>query len=287
MVHPCDVEPRAAAYRLGMTEQIYGGGTFGINPAENYERFFVRWIGAPVAERFIEHAAPREGDRVLDVACGTGVVTRLLADRVGKHGSVAGLDINPAMLAMARAVAGPQRSIAWHESSAESMSLSDGSFDLVTCGMGLQFFANKLAALREMRRVLAKDGRLAVDVPGPVPPVFGVIADALGRHIDRDLAGFCHIVFSLHEADELRELATAAGFTDPHVVSETLRLSVPPPAEFLWGYFACTPFAATIAAADPSRRTALEREVVEGLQPFVGANGELMLAVRMNTLTAT
>jgi hypothetical protein len=140
---------------------------------------------------------------------------------------------------------------------------------------------------REMRRVLAKDGRLAVNVPGPVPPVFGVIANTLRRHIDRELAGFCHIVFSLHEADELRELATAAGFTDPHVVSETLRLSVPPPAEFLWGYFACTPFAATIAAADPSRRTALEREVVEGLQPFVGANGELMLAVRMNTLTAT
>jgi SAM-dependent methyltransferase len=287
MVDSCDVGPRTAAYRFDMTEQIYGGGTFGINPAENYERFFVRFIGAPVAKRFIEHAAPRQGDRVLDVACGTGVLTRLLADRVGTRGSVAGLDINPAMLAMARSAAGPERKIAWHESSAESMPLPDASFDLVTCGMGLQFFANKLAALRQMRRVLAKGGRLAVDVPGPVPPVFGVIAEALARHVDRDSAGFCHIVFSLHEADELCELATTAGFTDPHVESETLRLSVPPPAEFLWGYFACTPLAATIAAADKNRRAALERDVVEGLQPFLAPNGELTLAVRMNTLTAT
>ena len=270
----------------GMSEQIYGG-TFGINPAENYESFFVRWIGGPVAKRFVEHAAPREGDRVLDVACGTGVLTRLLADRVGARGSVAGLDVNPAMLAMARSFAGPERSIAWHESSAESMPLPDDSFDLVTCGMGLQFFANKLAGLREMRRVLAKDGRLAFDVPGPVPPVFAVIAEALGRHVDRDLAGFCHIVFSLHDPDELRELARAAGFSNPQVESETLRLSVPPPAEFLWGYFACTPFAATIAAADQNTRAALERDVVEGLQPFLATNGGLTLAVRMNTLTAT
>ena len=72
------------------------------NAAENYERYFVPTIGMAWATALLDAAELHTGDRVLDVACGTGVVTRLAADQVGPDGAVAGLDINPAMLAVAR-----------------------------------------------------------------------------------------------------------------------------------------------------------------------------------------
>jgi ubiquinone/menaquinone biosynthesis C-methylase UbiE len=76
---------------------------------------------------------------VLDVACGTGVVSRLAVERVGAKGTVAGLDINPGMLAVARSVTPPRMTIAWRQGSAESMPLPDAAFDVVVCQLGLQF----------------------------------------------------------------------------------------------------------------------------------------------------
>src|SRR5512146_3463808 len=107
--------------------------TYSGSAPENYERYFVPQIGAPLAADLLEIAALRPGERVLDVACGTGVVARLAAQRVGPTGSVAGLDLNPGMLAVARSVAPSDSSIQWYESSAEAMPLSDETFDAVLC----------------------------------------------------------------------------------------------------------------------------------------------------------
>src|SRR3546814_6159009 len=79
------------------------------------------------------NAALREGERVLDVACGTGVVTRLASEQVGATGAVSGLDVNPGMLAVARAATPEGMSIEWHEANAEAMPLPDASFDVVLC----------------------------------------------------------------------------------------------------------------------------------------------------------
>ena len=85
----------------------------------------------------MEAAAIRPGERVLDVACGTGIVTRLAQERVGSEGTVAGLDPNPEMLAVARQAAPPEPRIDWYEAPAEAIPLPDESFDVVLCGMGL------------------------------------------------------------------------------------------------------------------------------------------------------
>src|SRR5215207_7678703 len=119
---------------------------YGGSAAENYERYFVPAIAAPLAAELIEVAALDAGERVLDVACGTGIVTRLAAERVAPSGSVAGLDVNPAMLAVARTVAAPGAAIEWHQSDAQATRFPDDAYDAAVCQMGLQFFPDKPAA---------------------------------------------------------------------------------------------------------------------------------------------
>jgi len=202
--------------------------TFGGNPAENYERYFVPAIGLPVALDLIEAAALTPGERVLDVACGTGIVARLAAGTRNESGSVAGLDVNPGMLAVAREVTPENVDVDWYQAKAEAMPLPDDAFDVVLCQMGLQFMPGRVSALREMRRVLAAEGRLVLNVPGPIPPAFEVLADALARHISLGAAPFVQTVFSLHEVKELWQLASDAGFEEVDVMKATKPLKLPP-----------------------------------------------------------
>src|SRR6266702_1414730 len=136
---------------MGTSASAVSFKSYGGNAPENYERYFVPVIGTPFARALLEVADLGHGERVLDVACGTGVVTRLAAEHVGSEGAVAGLDLNPGMIAVAR-TAVPDPSIAWYEGNAESIPLPDGSFDALLCSLGLQFVSDKDAAVREMHR---------------------------------------------------------------------------------------------------------------------------------------
>ena len=251
---------------------------FGGSAPENYERFFVPVIATPLATNLIDTAALRRGERVLDVACGTGIVARLAAERVGDTGTVAGIDLNPGMLEVARSVTPSSMVIEWHQSSAEAISLQDEAFDVVLCQMGLQFVPDKLAALREMQRVLAPGGRLIINVVGPKPPVFAILAEALARHIKPELSAFVDLVFSLHDTGELQHLISGAGFREVAIRSDTQTLRLPAPEEFLWQYVLSTPLANAVAQVDSERRYALERDVVAKWQAFV-EDGALTLQV--------
>ncbi len=252
---------------------------------ENYERYFVPAIGAPLATDLGDAAALRPGERVLDVACGTGVVARLAAERVGATGTVAGIDINPGMLAVARSVTPGGTPIEWYESSVEELPLPDESFDVVLCSLGTQFFPGRLAALREVRRILAPGGRLVFNAPGPAPRIFVVLAEALARHVAPELAAFVNQVFSLHDTGELEQLIRDAGFREGAARSNTTALRLPAPEEFLWQYVHSTPLVGAVAQADEESRAALERDVVAGWQPFV-EDGALLLRLDISVATA-
>lgn len=267
-----------------MEQKVYGP-SFGASPAENYQRFFVPSIGRPVADDLIAVADLRPGQRVLDVACGTGVVTRLAAERVGAAGAVAGLDVNPGMLAVARSQAPTDTPIEWHQANADSIPLPDEAFDVVLCQMGLQFITKKLAALREMRRVLKPGGRALVNVPGPKPAPFAVLTDALASHLSPQAASFGDLVFSMHDADELSELMRSAGFRKVDVQAKSKSLRLPAPEDFLWQYLYSTPLAEAVAQAGEVKRDALEREVSAKWQEFV-TDGSMLLQVGMTTAIA-
>lgn len=127
---------------------------------ETYEEALVGPLFRPFAELVIEAIKPARGEQVLDIACGTGIVARLARERVGATGKVVGVDANPGMLGVARTLA---PGIDWRQADAAALPLAaNEQFDVVTCHQGLQFFPDKPAAVREMRRALKPGGRLAV-----------------------------------------------------------------------------------------------------------------------------
>lgn len=135
------------------------------NPAEGYESYMVPTLFGPWATKLIEAADPQPGERVLDLGCGTGIVARQVAWRLGTGGAVTGIDLSPDMLAVAQASAAREgAAIEWCQGSAETLPFPEQTFDLVLCQFALMFFADKAAALAEMRRVVTRNGRVLVSV---------------------------------------------------------------------------------------------------------------------------
>jgi ubiquinone/menaquinone biosynthesis C-methylase UbiE len=126
--------------------------------AELFQRYVVPRITSLWAKDLVDRACVQAGESVLDVACGTGVVTRLAAEQSG-NGRVVGLDLNADMLRVARGVTHVGGiSIEWYEGSALALPFKDGAFNIVLCQLGLQFFPDKYLALHEMARVLSFGG---------------------------------------------------------------------------------------------------------------------------------
>jgi ubiquinone/menaquinone biosynthesis C-methylase UbiE len=249
--------------------------TFTGSAAETYQRFFVPAIAMPVSVPLLDVAKLQAGERVLDVACGTGVIARRAAEQVGPTGSVTGVDLSPDMIDVAKGVEAPDGAhVEWHVGDAAALPLPDATYDVVLCQMGLMFVEDRPAALTEMRRVLGSGGRAVVSTPGPIQPVFQILESSIEEHIDPSLGRFVAGVFSMHDADEVSALLTSAGFTAVTATTVPVELRLPSPADWLWQYVNLTPIGPLVAAADPQAQAALERHVVEAWQPYV-ARGRL------------
>jgi hypothetical protein len=133
--------------------------------------------------------------------------------------------------------------------------------------------------------VLVPAGRLVLNVPGPTPPIFDILARGLARHVKPEVAGFVHQVFSLHEATELKDLLSGAGFVDVAIRAGDEKLHLPAPEEFLWQYVHSTPLVAAAAELTANVRAEFARDVVIEWEPFVERDA-LILPLRIVTATA-
>jgi len=257
--------------------------------AENYERYLVPAVFRPWATDLLDLAAPRQGECVLDVACATGIVARLAAERVGAIGKVVGLDLNPAMLAVAGSVTPEGASIEWRQANAEDMPLADAAFDLVLCQQGLQFFPNKPVALREIHRVLTPGGRLALSVWRDIQhiPGYTAFADALERYVSPESAAFFYMTASLDSSEELQSLMEGEGFQEVTVRSASRKLHFSSPEAFVWEVVQSTPLAwmTAVAQSDDSTRESVVNEVAARLHPYVDDEG-LAFPIEARVVTA-
>lgn len=251
-----------------MTDVSYR--TYTGTAAANYQRYFVPAIATPVSAPLLDAADLRSGERVLDVACGTGIIARLAAERVGPIGAVTALDLAPDMIDVARATPAPTApAIDWRVGDATALPLPDDGFDVVLCQMGLMFMQDRVGALAEMRRVAAPGGRVVVSTPGAIQRPLEIMEEAIVEHISAELGGFVRAVFSLHDPDAVAALLRDAGLRDVTGTATTATLRLPAPAEFLWQYISYTPMAPFVAQAPAAAQAAMERHVVDGWQPFM------------------
>ncbi len=188
--------------------------------AEVYEEFFVPALFREWAPRVAAAAAIRPGQKVLDVACGTGVLAREAASRAAPGGEVCGLDRNEGMLAVARREA---PGIAWRQGLAEALPYDARRFDAVISQFGLMFFDDRRRALQEMLRVLRPGGRLAVAVWDRLEtsPGYAAMTALLQRLFGERVAAGLRAPFVLGDADELRALFAAAGMPEVRIATET------------------------------------------------------------------
>lgn len=184
--------------------------------AEIYERDFVPALFAPWAPILVGAAEIGLGDAVLDVGCGTGVVAREALRRAGAGGSVTGIDLNPGMLATARQLA-PE--IVWREGDAAALPFEDASFDVVVSQFMLMFVPDRVAALKEMRRVLRPGGRLGLAVWDAIDraPPHKLLAGILGRRAGAEAEDMLNAPFALWDAEALAGLLAESGFAGARI----------------------------------------------------------------------
>jgi SAM-dependent methyltransferase len=199
--------------------------------AEVYEEFFVPALFLEPARYVARAAEIRPSDAVLDVACGTGVLARAAARYIGSGGSVTGLDRNESMLAVARRLA---PAIHWQHGLAEDLPFADQRFNRVLSQFGLMFFDDRSAALREMKRVLRRDGRLFVAVWDGLErsPGYHAMVMLLDRLFGARIADALRAPFVLGDTDILRSTFAAAGLRGERI--ETMDVGAHFPSLDAW-----------------------------------------------------
>ncbi len=206
------------------------------NPAETYDHYLGPAIFQPLSTFMLERAAPRAGERVLDLACGTGIVTHQLPPLVGESGKVVGVDLAPPMLAIASAKDAPAGcAIEFRQGNGCALvELDNGSFDLLVCQQGLQFFPERDTGASEMRRVLASGGRAVVACWRSLEHqgLFQQLVETQARLLDIPLDKAA-MPFSFGDADALKTTLEDAGFASVEIVEHEITARFPEPDKFV------------------------------------------------------
>jgi ubiquinone/menaquinone biosynthesis C-methylase UbiE len=211
-----------------MTNVESGFQLKGVGP-EAYERYMVPIHCLALADDLLDRVHVRPRERVLDVACGTGIVSRNAAQRVGPLGHVTGIELNPTMLEVARHAATYFDQIEFVEGDALALPVEDGHFDVAVCQQAIMFIPDREQAIREMHRALKPGGRVGLNVfrtPEHVPS-FAYLIEALDTHAGAEIADFMRAPFVMESVEQMRSLFAQAGFEDIEVTIRVDELRYP------------------------------------------------------------
>jgi SAM-dependent methyltransferase len=268
-----------------MTNQQSSGFQVGLGVPDHYDAYV-----APLMKPFIAAllaAVVRPGQRLLDVACGTGFATRAASCVIGSGGSIAAVDINPGMIEKARSQT-TQIDVEWQVGSALELPFEDGSFDAVICQQGLQFFPSPADGLAEMHRVLRPGGSLGATVWAPIhlSPYLAAQASMMTEYCGI-APGVLEQAIPPEGEALLHGWATDAGLPDPHI--ETLQLGVefPPLREHIVNHLRALPWSAPFFALSHTTQAAAVHAMADSLATFIQPDGSAHIPTASLLLRAT
>lgn len=239
------------------------------NAPQIYETQKVPALFRPLAEITLRHVNIPEGSRVIDIACGTGIVGRLAAEKAGRSGSVVGVDLNAGMIEVARQkrpTSGAAMEL--HQGDAATLPFPDDSFGIAFCQQGLQFFPDKIGALREMRRVLGPGGSATLTVWSEVPPWAVAIANGLTRYVSADAAKQSLGPFTFNDTGVIHGLLVEAGFSDIHMDILVVDRNIGPAEIAIPEEMASAAYATDVAKLDIATRTVMIKEIGAALSKY-------------------
>lgn len=245
-----------------MTFQLEG------NAPEIYEKVMVPlWFGR-WAKALVDSLSLQVSEKVLDVACGTGVTARLAKAKVGSEGEVVGLDINTSMLTKAKQIA-DGLDITWIESDAGDIDLPPGYYDVILSQHGFHYFPDKPAALCEFHRLLSPGGRMAFSIWDGHSPYTMAICAAVERYISPEIAQKQRSQRETPTADELATQVKQAGFREVEILRQELKIDVPLADEFVPLHLGSMPIADAFLAMSNKAKELLIRDVAEAMNEYV------------------
>jgi ubiquinone/menaquinone biosynthesis C-methylase UbiE len=255
--------------------------------AAAYERYLVPTLLDGWAADLVAAVDVQPGQRVLDAACGTGIVARHAARRLDGEGHVAGVDVNPAMLEVARE-RGADLPITWEQAPVERLPFPDASFDVVLCQQALQFFPDRPAALAELFRVAAPGARLGVNTCRALEhqPGYRALVDVLARHVGVQAAVVTASPYALGDGDEVRALVEKAGFGEVHVHIAVWGARFASPAAFLRAETSSSPLGDLVTALDADVQDALVDDLAAALRRHTD-DGGVVFPFETTVVTAT
>lgn len=250
--------------------------------AEVYEHKFVPALFGEWAEHLVAAAHIAPGQAVIDVACGTGVVARAVAERLAGSGRVVGVDINEGMLTVARSI---RPEIEWHHGDAADLPFADASFDAVLCQAALMYFPDRVEALREMARVARPGGTVAVQVWGSLEsqPAYRTFAEVAARHAGPQALDLIGSYFSLGDLDSTLELFEQAGLGLPDTRTRIGAVRFGSIDEFVKTEIDSTPLVDRI---DEDVYSRILQESREALASFAGSGAKTAIPIEGHLIVA-
>ncbi len=246
-----------------------------IGPADLYERDKVPSLFLPLALVFLKYVPVNKGAAVLDAACGTGIVARLVSERVGSEGFVVGVDIDQDMIEVAKANTPPHAPINWYVGNVDNMPfLENNKFDWVVCQQGFQYFNDKPGALREMYRVLKSNGGLAMVIARSVDrenqPYQWAKVEALRKHVSAEAGEKQRnlVPFFDGSEDDLRSQMVRAGFSAINIHNVVVKRNREVPEKFVTEK--------DYSDLDQETQSAVVSDIRKAMEPFRTNNGTVV-----------
>ena len=243
---------------------------------EAFEKYVVPAFGGVWAQDMVKRAALRKGDRILDVACGTGIVARYAYESLGDAVHITGVDVNDVALGNAREISARNAApIEWKQADVSMLPFSNDTFDVLLCQQGLQYFPDRSRALQESNRVLANDGRIVFSVWRPIEfsPFYFVLHQALEKYISREAASILASAYTLSDPVQLKALFEGAGFKRITIRIVIRQMRYSPLEEFVLGSFFASPFANDMVALEEMAREEMLLAIRKSIANYMDDDG--------------